>query len=312
MNAFFDGYVHAKTNLKEFVDQYDNALKKKIENENCADFQSFNVTISCIYRSPIEKRYQDLYTNAKFREVQQQLTGIIDLDSVLLKANAIVKTYLVKDEVHVEDFTKLVTHSVDFSEDDAVAKWDQREDANRYSSLLNICYKMITCAASSKKYTEDAMTKLNAMIDLYEANQELASMIEKCLNVDGTIKDTTTIGSSTKVLSPRVVRGKGRPPSLRKASRMEKDLQKVKEKMKKAKERENRDEEDTPIVDTCRMLFGLSNLDVSNAILENVPAADISGTQSRETVIQSQESMQFGLDGLQLQHVEFDDSQLRQ
>ncbi|XP_041016196.1 protein FAR1-RELATED SEQUENCE 5-like [Juglans microcarpa x Juglans regia] len=94
MNAFFDGYVHAYTNLKEFVDQYDNALKKKIENENCTDFQ----------------------------EVQQQLTGIIDLDPVLLKVDATVKTYLVEDEVHVEDFTKLVTHSVDFSEDDAVAK----------------------------------------------------------------------------------------------------------------------------------------------------------------------------------------------
>ncbi|XP_040997197.1 protein FAR1-RELATED SEQUENCE 5-like [Juglans microcarpa x Juglans regia] len=122
MNAFFDGYVHAKTNLKEFVDQYDNALKKKIENENCADFQSFNVTILCISRSPIEKRYQDLYTNPKFREVQHQLTDIIDLDPVLLKADATVMIYLVKDEVHVEDFTKLVTYSVDFSEDDAVAK----------------------------------------------------------------------------------------------------------------------------------------------------------------------------------------------
>ncbi|XP_042968953.1 protein FAR1-RELATED SEQUENCE 5-like [Carya illinoinensis] len=43
MNAFFDGYVHSRINLKEFVDQFDNALKKKIENENLADFQSFNV-----------------------------------------------------------------------------------------------------------------------------------------------------------------------------------------------------------------------------------------------------------------------------
>ncbi|KAF5449772.1 hypothetical protein F2P56_030184 [Juglans regia] len=123
MNAFFYGYAHAKTNLKEFVDRYDNALKKKIENENCADFQSFNVTIPCISKSPIKKRYQDLYTNAKFREVQHQLFGIIDLDPVLHKVDASVKTYLVEDEVRVEYFTKLVTHSVDFSEEDAVAKY---------------------------------------------------------------------------------------------------------------------------------------------------------------------------------------------
>ncbi|KAF5475525.1 hypothetical protein F2P56_007323 [Juglans regia] len=70
MNIFFDDYVHSMTNLKKFVDQFDNALKKKIENENIADFQSFNVTINCISRSLIEKRFQKLYTNAKFKEVQ--------------------------------------------------------------------------------------------------------------------------------------------------------------------------------------------------------------------------------------------------
>ncbi|XP_042969091.1 protein FAR1-RELATED SEQUENCE 5-like [Carya illinoinensis] len=93
------------TNLKEFVDQYDNALKKKIENENVADFHSFNVTIHCISRSPIEKRYQDLYTNGKFREVQQQLARVIDLDPVLLKVDGTIKTYGVEDEVCLEEFT---------------------------------------------------------------------------------------------------------------------------------------------------------------------------------------------------------------
>ncbi|XP_041026848.1 protein FAR-RED IMPAIRED RESPONSE 1-like [Juglans microcarpa x Juglans regia] len=122
MNAFFDGYVHAKTNLKEFVDQFDTALKKKIESENNADFHSFSVTIPCISRSPIEKRFQELYTNVKFREVQMQLTSIIDLDPELLKRDGAVKTYLVEDEVRVEEFSKLVTFSVDFNEEDADVK----------------------------------------------------------------------------------------------------------------------------------------------------------------------------------------------
>ncbi|KAF5477265.1 hypothetical protein F2P56_003916 [Juglans regia] len=33
MNAFFDGFVHLGTTLKEFVGQFDNALRKKVENE---------------------------------------------------------------------------------------------------------------------------------------------------------------------------------------------------------------------------------------------------------------------------------------
>ncbi|KAI9200135.1 hypothetical protein LWI28_003148 [Acer negundo] len=122
MNAFFDGYVHAKTNLKEFVDQFDKVLKKKIENENVADFHSFSVTTPYISRSLIEKRFQELYTYFKFKEVQQQVTDLIDINPQLHKSNCAVKTYLVNDEVHLAEFTKLVTFSVDFSEEDSSAK----------------------------------------------------------------------------------------------------------------------------------------------------------------------------------------------
>ncbi|XP_035540245.1 protein FAR1-RELATED SEQUENCE 1-like [Juglans regia] len=221
-------------------------------------------------------------------EVQMQLTGIIDLDPELLKRDGAVKTYLVEDEVRVEEFTKLVTFSVDFSEEDADAKcscglfqirgilcrhilavfkcngikslpekyildrWrndikrrytlidtsydagDQQPDASRYSSLLKICYQMITHAAGSKKHTEDATHKLHAMIELYTENQEPPSMTLTGSNVGCTQNDTATVGSSKQVLSPLVVRGKGIPPSLRRASRMEKDMRRVKGKTKKA------------------------------------------------------------------------------
>ncbi|KAF5470849.1 hypothetical protein F2P56_011337 [Juglans regia] len=93
-----------------------------IENENLANFQSFNATIPCISRSLIKKRFQELYTNAKFKEVQQQVNGIIDLNPKLHKSDGAVKTYMVEDEVCLEEFTKLVTHFVDFSDKDAVAK----------------------------------------------------------------------------------------------------------------------------------------------------------------------------------------------
>ncbi|XP_042962397.1 protein FAR1-RELATED SEQUENCE 9-like [Carya illinoinensis] len=274
MNAFFDGYVHSRTNLKEFVDQFDNALKKKIENENLADFQSFNVTIPCISRSPIEKRFQALYTIAKFKEVQQQVNGIIDLNSKLHNSVGAIKTYMVDDEVCLEEFTKLVKYFVDFSEIDAVAtcscglfemrgilcrhilavfrcndikylpkmyildrwrkdikrrytlikscyeEWEQRPDSNRYSSLLSICYQMITHAAGSSKHAEDARAKLLAMIELYRANEEPPSMTQVGSNIDSTT-NATTVGGARELHSPRVVKGKCRPPSLRRASRME-------------------------------------------------------------------------------------------
>ncbi|KAF5477025.1 hypothetical protein F2P56_003704 [Juglans regia] len=360
MNAFFDGYVNAKTNLKEFVDQFDNALRKKIENENAADFHSFSVTTPCISRSPIEKRFQELYTNSKFKEVQQQVTGMIDMNPKLHESIGAIQTYLVKDEVHLAEFTKQVTYSVDFIEKDSAAKcscglfqmrgilcrhilavfrcneitylpdsyvldrWrkdikrrytlinssydagEQRADSNRYSEMLNICYQMITLAAGSKEHTQDAKAKLYAMIELYRANQEPPSLTQTGSNVPISAGGTTTVGGSGQVRSPNVVRGKGRPPSLRRASRMEKDMRKVKAKIKKAQgkgKRKEGDVRDTPILSTQRSLFGHEENELANAgyVQANPESTvfDIGGTQIRGIGIQSQESMQIGLDGSQ-------------
>ena len=41
INEFFDGYVYHETTLKEFVEQYDNALAKTVVNENTEDFNLF-------------------------------------------------------------------------------------------------------------------------------------------------------------------------------------------------------------------------------------------------------------------------------
>ncbi|KAG6664693.1 hypothetical protein CIPAW_02G111900 [Carya illinoinensis] len=226
VNAFFDGYVHVRTNLKEFVDEFENTLRKKIENANSANFHSFNATIPYISRSLIEKRFQELYTYAKFMEIQRQVLDVLDMDPTLLKRNGVIKTYLVEDEVRVEEFIKLVTHYVDFNEEECDAKcscrlfhirgilcrhsltifksnqikslldecildqWrkdikrrytlirssydlgDNRLDANRFSSLLNICYQMITHAVGSNEHSEDAAQKLYSMIDLYRDNQQ--------------------------------------------------------------------------------------------------------------------------------------------
>ncbi|XBJ23490.1 hypothetical protein VPH35_001621 [Triticum aestivum] len=77
MNSFFDGYVNARTTLKQFVEQYENALRDKVEKENKADSKSFQEEIPCITHYDFEKQFQAAYTNAKFQEFQEQLRGKI-------------------------------------------------------------------------------------------------------------------------------------------------------------------------------------------------------------------------------------------
>lgn len=45
---FFYGYLNSKTTLKQFVKQYDNILKDKIEKESMANFRSFNTIIAYV------------------------------------------------------------------------------------------------------------------------------------------------------------------------------------------------------------------------------------------------------------------------
>ncbi|KAG2670594.1 hypothetical protein I3760_14G093100 [Carya illinoinensis] len=111
MNAFFDGYVHSRTNLKEFVDQFDNASQKKIENEHGADFHSFNVIIPVVSISPLEKIFQNIYTNAKFREVQKEIIGMLGVLPTLYRKDGVIATYYVEDEVAVDDLIKEVTQT---------------------------------------------------------------------------------------------------------------------------------------------------------------------------------------------------------
>ncbi|XP_026390887.1 protein FAR-RED ELONGATED HYPOCOTYL 3-like [Papaver somniferum] len=74
MNAFFDGYVHSRTTLSEFVEQYDNALRSKVEKELKADARSFSKVIPTTTKYEIEEQMQNVYTIEKFQEIQKELT----------------------------------------------------------------------------------------------------------------------------------------------------------------------------------------------------------------------------------------------
>ena len=61
--------------MKQFVEQYENALAKKVQNENNEEFNSFNLRILCSTHYEKKKQFQSAYIIAKFTEFQQELAG---------------------------------------------------------------------------------------------------------------------------------------------------------------------------------------------------------------------------------------------
>ncbi|XP_042977104.1 protein FAR-RED IMPAIRED RESPONSE 1-like [Carya illinoinensis] len=350
MNAFFDGYVHAKTNLKEFVDQFDNALRKKIENESAADFHSFNFTIPLVSPSPLEKIFQDIYTCNKFREVQKEVIGMLATLPTLHRKDDVIATYHVEDEVNVDGFIKEVTHTTHINEAECEVKcscalfemrgilcrhvlgilrvnkvrsipnkyildrWrkdrkrtytlirssydevDQRPEVLRYSRIIKMCYEVPTNAASCDDHTEDMLRKLEEMNLSYHSTLTPSKVVRSAL-------DTTTEASSKKALSPHVVRGKGRPPSLRKKSMIERVKSTTKKGSQKGKRKQPHGLEGE-VVGTCRNLFGQTDIGRQQDVPFQLPhntteVLDFSASEYGLAVNETQESMPIGVDGTQ-------------
>ncbi|XP_028110444.1 protein FAR-RED IMPAIRED RESPONSE 1-like [Camellia sinensis] len=115
MNAFFDGYVNPKTTLKQFVEQYDNALRNKVEKEKQADFKSRHKLFDCLTIYGFEKQFQQAYTNAKFNEVQGQMERLVYCQAVIVKEEGSICTYNVQEAMVVSEKMKHVDFVVYFN-----------------------------------------------------------------------------------------------------------------------------------------------------------------------------------------------------
>lgn len=115
MNAFFDGYVNSKTTIKQFLEQCDNALRNKIEKENLADFQSFSTVVPCVTQFQIEKQFQ-VFTHAKFKEFQKELTGKLYCDVFFV--NETEGLCEVLETIFFEDKQKVVRYNVHLKKED--------------------------------------------------------------------------------------------------------------------------------------------------------------------------------------------------
>ena len=75
MNVFFDGYLHSCTTLKVFVEQFENAMRNKVENEILSNFKCFKGKLECSSSSPMEKQFQEAYTHEIFKRVRIEFSG---------------------------------------------------------------------------------------------------------------------------------------------------------------------------------------------------------------------------------------------
>lgn len=105
-NAFFDKYVNSKTTLKQFVEQYENSLTDKCEKESRIDHATFNSLIPCITDYDIKKQNQKAYTNAKFKEFQDELRQKLYCYPYLLSQVDSVSMYEVAEDMKVGEIRK--------------------------------------------------------------------------------------------------------------------------------------------------------------------------------------------------------------
>ncbi|KAF8404444.1 hypothetical protein HHK36_009329 [Tetracentron sinense] len=97
MNSFFDGYVHAKTSLKEFVDQYDLALRDKYEKEAQTDFESFYTNPVLKTRCYFEAQIAEIYTREMFKKFQGKVCGMVCCSKLVVKVDGPIITFFVKE-----------------------------------------------------------------------------------------------------------------------------------------------------------------------------------------------------------------------
>ncbi|KAF5451308.1 hypothetical protein F2P56_026424 [Juglans regia] len=263
MNAFFDGFVHSGTTLKEFVDQFDNALRKKVEVETTTDFNFSNQTIPCSSAFHIEKQFQVVYTNAKFKEVQREVWGMILCKCILISKEGCISTYNVLDEITTDDdYVKSIKYTIYFNDEEIDLKctcalfemrgivcrhalnrkdlkrrytvvkssYDdlrQNADSRRYEFVVKRCVKLATRVSSSDAHVTAFMRHLEEFENQFKG-LTLESSSTK-------VTETVVTDKGKKILSPHVIRGKGRPTTKRKVPPVEKVATKRKKKQTRRK-----------------------------------------------------------------------------
>ncbi|KAJ4973462.1 hypothetical protein NE237_006636 [Protea cynaroides] len=103
IHSYFDGFVHARTSLKEFLDNYELALEKRRSEEFQADLCTVNSKPVLKTRSYYEKQLSEVYTMNMFRKFQKEVEEMLScFNTTQVHVSGPVITYIVKERIEVE------------------------------------------------------------------------------------------------------------------------------------------------------------------------------------------------------------------
>ncbi|XP_077229866.1 protein FAR1-RELATED SEQUENCE 6-like [Tasmannia lanceolata] len=102
-DGFFDGHVHLKTTLNEFVEQYDLGVQRQCEKETKADLDSHYMKLSLTTKSIFEKDAANVYTGEVFLKFQDEISGLTTCTTKLIEEDGPVATYMVKEREEDDD-----------------------------------------------------------------------------------------------------------------------------------------------------------------------------------------------------------------
>ncbi|KAH9681032.1 protein FAR1-RELATED SEQUENCE [Citrus sinensis] len=179
MNAFFDRFVNSKINLRQFVKQYENALRRKAELEWQADAKCFSKRTPCVSRYEMERQVEEVYTISKFKEFHEELTALMYCDisdsvgsiyqiiesfgqdrrgffevvfeEAECEVNCICSKFQFKGILCRHALAVLICNSVELlPERYILSRW--RKDVRRCYSKLKVCYGVQNLTIQQERY----------------------------------------------------------------------------------------------------------------------------------------------------------------
>src|SRR4051812_849738 len=147
MNAFFDGYVNAQTELHEFVKLYEDAVKDRRAAELDEDFRSINSIPILNSTHLIEKQGRKLYTRNMFAIFQQEFKCSPSLFHYKISRNDTKITYVIST-MEEEDVHGVVSVST---------VEDKVEHQKQYVVTFDASKMLVSCSCAKFETEENPM-----------------------------------------------------------------------------------------------------------------------------------------------------------